>query len=102
MAENFAAFDYKTQEEVLTVIKYLTSVLSTTGMQLLEIISPSHLLTHLHENSQPSQPSQGSHPESVPASQPVSSQDTSAPSEMPAVRSLLFLSFFLNNRLTFL
>ncbi|KAF8968942.1 hypothetical protein BDZ97DRAFT_1797116 [Flammula alnicola] len=48
MAENFAAFDYKTQEEVLTVIKYLTSVLSTTGMQLLEIISPSHLLTHLH------------------------------------------------------
>ena len=82
MAENFAAFDYKTQEEVLTVIKYLTSVLSTTGMQLLEIISPSHLLTHLHE---PSQTSQGSHPESVPASQPVSSQDTSTPSETPAV-----------------
>lgn len=52
MAENFATFDYKTLEEVLTVIKYLTSVLSTTGMQLLEIISPSHLLTHLH-GSQP-------------------------------------------------
>jgi len=51
MAENFAAFDYKTQEEVLTVIKYLTSVLSTTGMQLLEIISPSHLLSHLHAPS---------------------------------------------------
>ncbi|KAF8073449.1 hypothetical protein FPV67DRAFT_1559883 [Lyophyllum atratum] len=53
MAENFSAFDYKTQEEVFTVIKYLTSVLSTTGMQLLEIISPSHLLTHLHTTSQP-------------------------------------------------
>ncbi|KAH9480188.1 Protein rad9 [Psilocybe cubensis] len=51
MAENFATFDYKTLEEVLTVIKYLTSVLSTTGMQLLEIISPSHLLTHLHGSS---------------------------------------------------
>jgi cohesin loading factor subunit SCC2 len=52
MAENFSAFEYKTQEEVLTVIKYLTTVLSTTGMQLLEIISPSHLLTHLHGSSQ--------------------------------------------------
>jgi len=48
MAENFAAFDYKTQEEVFTVIKYLTNILSTTGMQLLEIISPSHMLSHLH------------------------------------------------------
>jgi cohesin loading factor subunit SCC2 len=54
MAENFTAFDYKTQEEVLTVIKYLTSVLWTTGMQLLEIISPSHLLTHLREPSKTS------------------------------------------------
>src|SRR5882757_2761199 len=53
MAENFATFDYKTQEEVFTVIKSLTSVLSTTGMQLLEIISPSHLLTTLHETSRP-------------------------------------------------
>ena len=52
MAENFATFDYKTQEEVFTVIKSLTSVLSTTGMQLLEIISPSHLLTTLHGTSQ--------------------------------------------------
>lgn len=49
MAENFAAFDYKTLEEVLTVIKYLTNVLSTTGMQVLELISPSHLLAQLHE-----------------------------------------------------
>jgi len=53
MAENFATFDYKTQEEVFTVIKSLTSVLSTTGMQLLEIISPSHLLTTLHGTSRP-------------------------------------------------
>ena len=49
MAENFAAFDYKTQEEVLTVIKYLTAVLSTTGMQIVEVFSPSHLLAQLHE-----------------------------------------------------
>lgn len=50
MAENFAAFDYKTQEEVLTVIKYLTAVLSTTGMQVVELFSPSHLLAQLHGN----------------------------------------------------
>jgi hypothetical protein len=48
MVENFAMFDYKTQEEVITVIKHLTMVLSTTGMQLLEMISPSHLLSQLH------------------------------------------------------
>ena len=48
MAENFASFEYKTQEEALTVIKSLTSVLSTEGMQLMEILSPSHLLAQLH------------------------------------------------------
>jgi cohesin loading factor subunit SCC2 len=47
MAENFSSFDYKTQEEVFTVIKYLTSVLSTAGMQLVEVLSPSHLLSQL-------------------------------------------------------
>ncbi|KAG7088631.1 hypothetical protein E1B28_012603 [Marasmius oreades] len=47
MAENFSAFDYKTQEEVLTVIKFLTTVLSTTGTHVLELLSPSHLLTTL-------------------------------------------------------
>ncbi|KAF7288130.1 Sister chromatid cohesion protein [Mycena chlorophos] len=31
MAENFASFDYKTQEEVITVIKDLTTVLSLRG-----------------------------------------------------------------------
>lgn len=51
MAENFAAFDFKTIEEVLVVIKHLTSVLSTAGMQLVESISPSHLLTQLRGNS---------------------------------------------------
>ena len=53
MAENFSAFDYKTQEEVLTVLKYLTSVLSTSGMQLVETLSPAHLLKQLHEPTQP-------------------------------------------------
>lgn len=47
MAENFAALEYKTLEEVLTVIKHLTAILSTAGMQVLEIISPSHLLAQL-------------------------------------------------------
>lgn len=51
MAENFAAFDYKTQEEVLTVLKYLTSTLSTSGMQLVETLSPAHLLKQLHESA---------------------------------------------------
>ncbi|KAG9017932.1 Sister chromatid cohesion protein 2 [Tulasnella sp. 427] len=40
MAENFSALDYKTQEEVLTVIKHLTSVLSTAGMQVYAVWSP--------------------------------------------------------------
>lgn len=47
MAENFAAFDYKTQEEVLLVVKSLTTVLSTAGMQCVEALSPGHLLAQL-------------------------------------------------------
>ncbi|KAJ3525731.1 hypothetical protein NMY22_g10453 [Coprinellus aureogranulatus] len=53
MAENFATFEYKTQEEVFVVIKFLTTALSTTGVQLLEIVSPSHLLSHLHHAPPP-------------------------------------------------
>lgn len=52
VAENFSAFDYKTQEEVLTVIKHLTSVLSTTGTQLVDKVSPSNLLEQLVGGSQ--------------------------------------------------
>ncbi|KAF5376813.1 hypothetical protein D9757_008902 [Collybiopsis confluens] len=48
MAENFASFDYKTQEEVFTVVKFLTAVLSTTGLHVLEVLSPSPLLAELH------------------------------------------------------
>ncbi|EIN12396.1 hypothetical protein PUNSTDRAFT_118258 [Punctularia strigosozonata HHB-11173 SS5] len=55
MTENFSAFDYKTQEEVLTIIKSLTSILSTAGMQLLEVLSPSHLLAQLHSAPRVSQ-----------------------------------------------
>lgn len=55
MAENFASFEYKTQEELLTVIKSLTAVLSTAGMQLVEILSPSHLLAQLHGSIPPVQ-----------------------------------------------
>ncbi|KAI0366939.1 hypothetical protein BV20DRAFT_951369 [Pilatotrama ljubarskyi] len=53
MAENFASFEYKTQEEPLTVVKSLTAVLSTAGMQLVETLSPSHLLTQLHASTAP-------------------------------------------------
>jgi len=48
MADNIACFEYKVQEDVLTVAKHLTSVLSTSGAQLIETVSPSHLLTQLH------------------------------------------------------
>jgi cohesin loading factor subunit SCC2 len=47
MAEIFSAFDYKTQEEVLLVVKSLTNVLSTTGMQCIEALSPGYLLAQL-------------------------------------------------------
>ncbi|KAF5337499.1 hypothetical protein D9758_013605 [Tetrapyrgos nigripes] len=47
MAENFSAFDYKTLEEVLTVIKFLTKILSTTGQHILEVLSPNHLLASI-------------------------------------------------------
>ncbi|KAG8923468.1 Sister chromatid cohesion protein 2 [Tulasnella sp. 408] len=40
MAENLSALDYKTQEEVLTVIRHLTLVLSTAGMQVYAVWSP--------------------------------------------------------------
>lgn len=48
MAENFAALEYKTMEEVLTVIKFLTNVLSTSGMQIVEVVAPGGLLSLLH------------------------------------------------------
>ena len=54
MTENFAAFEYKTQEEVLTIIRCLTDVLSTTGMALLETVSPSHLLSQIRNPAAPS------------------------------------------------
>ena len=49
MAENLALLEYKTNEVVLTVIRHLTSVLSVSGLQLVEIISPSNLLRQLRE-----------------------------------------------------
>lgn len=51
MVENFATFDYKAQEEVLMVVKTLISILSTSGMQLMETLSPSDLLEQLRGRS---------------------------------------------------
>jgi cohesin loading factor subunit SCC2 len=56
MAENFAAFDYKTQEEVLLVVKSLTNVLSTAGMQCVEALSPGHLRAQLQAPTAPQPP----------------------------------------------
>ena len=63
MAENFAAFDYKTQEEVLLVVKSLTNILSTTGMQCVEALSPGHLRAQLQAPTAPLPPSQTEGPE---------------------------------------
>ena len=49
MAENVSAFDYKTQEEVLTVLRHLTSVLSVVGMALVETVSPTTLREPAYE-----------------------------------------------------
>jgi len=54
MVENIASLDYRTHEEVLTVIKYVTSVLSTTGMQLAETMAPAYLLNQLRGTQQTS------------------------------------------------
>ena len=45
--ENFSAFEYKTQEEVLAVIRSATNVLSVAGMQMMEVLSPSDLMRQL-------------------------------------------------------
>ncbi|KIY69312.1 hypothetical protein CYLTODRAFT_436196 [Cylindrobasidium torrendii FP15055 ss-10] len=45
MADNLSAFDYKTQEEVFIVIKTLNSYLGNTGSEVLQEVSPSHLLS---------------------------------------------------------
>lgn len=51
MAENVSAFDYKTQEETLTVIRHLTSILSVVGMALVETIAPTTLRDPAHAAS---------------------------------------------------
>jgi cohesin loading factor subunit SCC2 len=85
MAENFAVFDYKTQEEVLLVIKSLTNVLSTAGMQCVEALSPGNLLAQLQARppqtahlAQPSPTFPSTLPESYAA--PVLSESAPRPS----------------------
>lgn len=84
MAENFAAFDYKTQEEVLLVIRSLTNVLSTAGMQCVEALSPRNLLAQLQ--ARPSQTARLAQPESSAAREPSESgppapQPSSSPTQ---------------------
>ena len=41
MAENLSALEYKTQEEVLTVIRHITAVLSVSGVQVVDVLQHS-------------------------------------------------------------
>jgi cohesin loading factor subunit SCC2 len=75
MTENFASFEYKTLEEVLTIIRYLTTVLSTTGMQILDLVSPSHLLTSLREPARAPEPDDVMTVDPPPASAPAQVED---------------------------
>ncbi|OSD02424.1 hypothetical protein PYCCODRAFT_1410918 [Trametes coccinea BRFM310] len=86
MAENFASFDYKTQEEPLTVIKSLTAILSTAGMQLVEMLSPSHLLTQLHGPNASQVPGVIAQPvgQDVPMQEAAESVDPAVPPEQQA------------------
>ncbi|KAG8832210.1 Sister chromatid cohesion protein 2 [Serendipita sp. 399] len=47
IVENLSALEYKTQEEILGVIRYAVNVLSVAGMQMMEILSPSDLMRQL-------------------------------------------------------
>ncbi|KII90510.1 hypothetical protein PLICRDRAFT_697054 [Plicaturopsis crispa FD-325 SS-3] len=89
MAENFSAFDYKTQEEVFTVIKYLTSVLSTAGMQLVEVLSPSHLLSQLHTSAVPQDDRMDTS-----GDEPVA-DDQAAEDKMPLMRSSVVIGMIM-------
>jgi cohesin loading factor subunit SCC2 len=83
MAENFAAFDYKTQEEVLLVIRSLTNVLSTAGMQCVEALSPRNLLAQLQ--ARPSQITRLAQPESSAACEP---SESGLPAPQPSLSQI--------------
>ncbi|EMD39745.1 hypothetical protein CERSUDRAFT_150412 [Gelatoporia subvermispora B] len=95
MVENFATFDYKTQEEVLTVLKYLTAVLSTTGMQLVEVLSPSHLLAQLHAPANGAVPPHPENPE-APSSSPLQPLTPSPPEHrLPLMRTSIIVAMIM-------
>ncbi|KIJ54752.1 hypothetical protein M422DRAFT_775001 [Sphaerobolus stellatus SS14] len=80
LAENVSAFDYKTQEEVLTVIRHLTSVLSVVGMALIETVAPTTLGDNLVEMAPPP---------STPAQPAVPNMDVSSPlSSLPSSQAV--------------
>ncbi|KAG1743247.1 uncharacterized protein EDB91DRAFT_1126495 [Suillus paluster] len=89
MAENFASLDYRTQEEVITVIKHLTSVLSTAGMQVIDLLSPSHLLAQLHDTQPPDNAPHQLSPSGFPThsidQEILNPPPASAPLEMPHI-----------------
>lgn len=51
LADNLAAFDYKTQEEVFVVIERLTAIISVTGTHLFDLLARAKL--DFADNSRP-------------------------------------------------
>lgn len=43
LADNLAAFDYKTQEEVFVVVERLTAIISVTGVHIFDLLSRARL-----------------------------------------------------------
>lgn len=71
IVENLSAFDYKTQEEVLAVIRAATNVLSVAGMQMMEILAPSDLMKQLEGGILPPA-AEGDPSEPLPVQEPLS------------------------------
>jgi cohesin loading factor subunit SCC2 len=90
MAENFAAFDYKTQEEVLLVVRSLTNVLSTAGMQCVEALSPGHLRAQLQAPTAPQPPQ--------PPQSQTDGMDTSMPEQGKKIQPVTVAVFVYKNK----
>lgn len=103
--ENVASFDYKTQEEVLLVIRQLTAILSTSGIHLVEILSPSHLLTTFR-GAQSTAQDEGPDSALIGAANnssipPPDNQETSSSSIKPLQETRPFFVCLENNEISF-
>ncbi|KZS93617.1 hypothetical protein SISNIDRAFT_454038 [Sistotremastrum niveocremeum HHB9708] len=85
MAENVAALDYKTLEEVLTVIRHLTSVLSVAGTQIYDTYVP---VADVLSSSQLSTVPEGPNPTESPINQENNAAATAHSSAQSSASSL--------------